>query len=117
MPRERGPLRENFGGEIAPIRIGLLDQGYLPFAAPALYCPLAGTRLNDGCEFLVMDQENYPIGLCKPRRQLGLVYRDPPGEVFGDADIQHAARTICEDVDEEPLVHGRGSLLQPGYHS
>src|SRR3981081_56941 len=53
-----------------------------------------------------MDQAEHSIVLCEPRRQLRLVDHDPPAEIASDTDVEHAARPICENVEEEQDVHG-----------
>jgi hypothetical protein len=75
-------------GQIAPIRIELLDQSYLPSAAPAFQGMFSRTSFTDGIEHFKIDQLVDFVFAREAGNKLGLMFQHPTREIVGDAEIQ-----------------------------
>jgi hypothetical protein len=91
--------------QIAPIRIELLDQSYLPSAAPAFQGMFSRTSFKDGIERFKIDQLVDLVFACEAGNQLGLMFQHPTRQIVGDADVQRPISLACEYVDKEHHVH------------
>ena len=89
MDSDRKLLRQ-----ITPIRIQLLDKLEFPCSPPALQACLSFSCFQNGRVFLVINQHENAVRLCKTGYDLRFVLRHAPSEIIGDADIQYAVACI-----------------------
>jgi hypothetical protein len=115
--RPRG-TRIELTRQIAPVRVELLDQSDLPCAAPPLQGMLSRARFKDGIERFEIDESIDFVFACETGNSFGLMLRQTPCEIVGDADIQRPVWLTRENVDKERRVHclsGPGSAVKFGH--
>src|SRR5262249_44972902 len=92
-------------GQVAPIRVELLDQLEFPCAAPTFECRLPCSRFQNRRILFVIYQQHQPVGAREPRHRLCPVLGETPDEIVGHAGVEDTALSICKDVDEVSLSH------------
>ena len=97
--------------QIAPMRIGLLDQAELPQAFPLLELLLTADRVTDVMERFVEDQPVHAMPPREARAQRGPVATDPLHQVAGDADVERTVALAAHNVDVVGLASEHSHII------
>jgi len=91
--------------QISPIWIEPLNQLDLPGTTPSFEGVFTRARLQNGFEYLEVDQLIDVVLSCEPRDELRLVFSDSARKVIRHAYIEGPVSPAREDVNEELRVH------------
>jgi hypothetical protein len=94
-----------FVGQIAPVRVELLDQSDLPSATSALQGMLSRASFKNGIERFKIDELVDMVLPCETGNELGFMFRQTSRQIIGDADIQGPIWLARENVDKERRAH------------
>ena len=97
--------------QLEPLRIGLLDQFYLPLPWPALQRFLALDRIANVEVLLEPHEPLHPVARREPRSGPALMLEDSAANVVGETDIDRAALLAGSHVD----VAGHAKRLTRGH--